>query len=69
MGACHAQPAGGVGRRRESEGLVLPWKPGNAGGGKEPWFWVLVRKRRVREIGMRLINLEISILTSQYAEI
>ena len=31
-----------------------PWKPGNAGGGKEPWFWVLVRKRRVREIGMRL---------------
>ena len=40
--ACHAQPAGGVGRRRESEGLVLPWKPGNAGGGKEPWFWVLV---------------------------
>ena len=54
MDACHAQPAGGVGRRRESEGLVLPWKPGNAGGGKEPWFWVLVRKRRVREIGMRL---------------
>ena len=54
MGARHAQPAAGVGRGRESEGLVLPWKPGNAGGGKEPWFWVLVREWRVREIGMRL---------------
>ena len=56
MGARHAQPAVGVGRGRESEGLVLPSKPGNAGGGKEPWFWVLVREWRVREIGMRLIT-------------
>lgn len=23
----------------ESEGLIVPWKPGNAGGGKEPCFW------------------------------
>jgi hypothetical protein len=27
--------------RRASEGLIVPWKPGNSGGGKEPWFWVL----------------------------
>jgi hypothetical protein len=26
---------------RASEGLVVPLRPGNAGGGKEPWFWVL----------------------------
>jgi len=26
------------GRRRVAEGLVVPRKPGNAGGGKEPWF-------------------------------
>jgi hypothetical protein len=28
----------GVWPERVAEGLVLPWKPGNAGGGKEPWF-------------------------------
>ena len=26
-------------RDRKSEGLVVPQKPGNAGGGKEPYFW------------------------------
>ncbi|MEA3225870.1 MAG: hypothetical protein U9Q07_07950 [Planctomycetota bacterium] len=26
------------GRRRVAEGLVVPMKPGNSGGGKEPWF-------------------------------
>ncbi len=26
------------GRRRVAEGLVVPMKPGNAGGGKGPWF-------------------------------
>jgi hypothetical protein len=31
---------------RASEGLILPTKPGNAGGGKEPWFWVLRSKPR-----------------------
>ncbi len=29
----------GAGRAgRVADGLVLPWMPGNAGGGKEPWF-------------------------------
>ena len=56
MGVRHAQPTARVGRGRGSEGLIVPLKPGNAGGGKEPWFWVLVRQRRVREIGMRLIT-------------
>src|SRR6516164_5412669 len=26
------------GHRRVSEGFIVPLKPGNAGGGKEPWF-------------------------------
>jgi len=26
------------GRRRVAEGLVVPMKPGNSGGGKGPWF-------------------------------
>src|SRR5262245_56904521 len=37
------QPAKGAaeGRARQaSEGLVVPSKPGNAGGGKGPWFGV-----------------------------
>ena len=29
---------GQAGRDRVSERLVVPLKPGNAGGGKEPWF-------------------------------
>jgi hypothetical protein len=29
------------GSRWASEGPILPRKPGNAGGGKWPWFWVL----------------------------
>ena len=24
---------------RESEGVIVPMKPGNAGGGKDPHFW------------------------------
>jgi hypothetical protein len=24
---------------RESERVIVPWKPGNAGGGKDPHFW------------------------------
>jgi hypothetical protein len=28
-----------LGSSWESEGLAVPLKPGNAGGGKEPWFW------------------------------
>ena len=27
-----------AGHRRVAEGCVVPWKPGNAGGGKAPWF-------------------------------
>ena len=33
---------------RESERRVVPMKPGNAGGGKGPHFWVLSRETRVR---------------------
>ena len=29
----------GVWLRRVTEGPVVPMKPGNAGGGKGPWFW------------------------------
>ena len=36
----------GGGPRWESEGLTVPGKPGNAGGGKEPWFWVLRKEQR-----------------------
>ena len=40
-GRAHDQPTtreGWVGRGGVAEGLVLPWKSGNADGGKEPWF-------------------------------
>src|SRR5512132_4444051 len=40
-GRAHDQPTtreGWVGRGRVAEGLVLPWKSGNADGGKERWF-------------------------------
>ncbi len=30
--------AEGVWSERVAEGLIVPGKPGNAGGGKEPWF-------------------------------
>ena len=30
--------AEGAGPERVAEGLVVPRKPGNVGGGKEPWF-------------------------------
>jgi hypothetical protein len=36
----------GGGPRWESEGPIVPWKPGNAGGGKGPWFWVLRKEQR-----------------------
>lgn len=32
---------------QESEGLIVPLKPGNAGGGKEPWFRVRRDEPRV----------------------
>jgi hypothetical protein len=44
------QPQRRLGRRlgRESERLTVPKKPGNAGGGKEPHFWVLLKEQKVR---------------------
>ena len=41
MGEREAQPdarEGQAGRYEVTEGLVVPMKPGNAGGGKEPQF-------------------------------
>jgi len=32
-------PSFGGRSSRASEGLIVPMKPGNAGGGKEPCFW------------------------------
>ena len=36
-----ARPTDAMGAWAEgvAEGLIVPGKPGNAGGGKEPWFW------------------------------
>jgi len=28
-----------------AERLVVPMKPVNSGGGKEPWFWVFLKKK------------------------
>ena len=32
--------------RQASEGLIVPRKPDNAGGGKEPWFGVRLNEPR-----------------------
>jgi hypothetical protein len=42
---------GKAGRHRVAERLVVPRKPGNAGGGKGPWFKTSVRRSEEREIG------------------
>ena len=39
----------------ESERPIVPSKPGNAGGGKGPWFKVNVRSGESREIGVSLV--------------
>jgi hypothetical protein len=39
-----------------AERLVLPLKPGNAGGGKEPWFKIDTGSGEVQEIGATLGN-------------
>ena len=44
-------PGEGLDPGRESEGLIVPAKPVKAGGGKEPWFWVLAKKERIRRLG------------------
>ncbi len=46
---------GQAGPRGESERPIVPSKPGNAGGGKGPWFRVNVRSGESREIGVSLI--------------
>ena len=45
-GVADPRPSFGGGPKWESEGPVVPRKPGNAGGGKGPWFWVLRKERR-----------------------
>jgi len=50
--------AGGGGPKRESEGLVVPARPVKAGGGKGPWFRVLPKETKSREIGMSLVTPE-----------
>jgi hypothetical protein len=47
-GLWSATTSSGRRSRRESERLIVPRKPGNAGGGKGPHFRVLLRKTRTR---------------------
>ena len=58
-GRAHDQPTtreGWVGRGGVAEGLVLPWKSGNADGGKEPWFKAHAGSNKGAEIGATLYN-------------
>ena len=58
-GRAHDQPTtreGWVGRGGVAEGLVLPWKSGNADGGKEPWFKAHAGSNKGAEIGATLHN-------------
>jgi hypothetical protein len=41
----------GSGRHKVTERLVVPMKPGNAGGGKGPWFRTNARRSEGQEIG------------------
>ena len=41
---------GQAGQSRVAERLVVPLKPGNAGGGKEPQFKDNAERRRVRRL-------------------
>jgi RNA-directed DNA polymerase len=55
------QPAtreGWAGLEGKSERPVLPEKPGNAGGGKGPWFKSKARRSKGKEIGVSLITPE-----------
>src|SRR5580765_1091995 len=50
---CAGQRAAREGQARpigESERSIVPWKPGNAGGGKGPWFKTSVESGDSREI-------------------
>ena len=56
-----AQPAtreGRAGLGGKSERPILPEKPGNAGGGKGPWFKSNARRSKGKEIGVSLITPE-----------
>ena len=58
-GRTHDQPEareGQTGRDGVAERLVVPGKPGNAGGGKEPWFKADAGSNEVCEIGIALGN-------------
>ena len=58
-GRAHDQPTtreGWVGRGGVAERLVLPWKSGNADGGKEPWFKAHAGSNKGAEIGATLHN-------------
>src|SRR5262249_62317412 len=51
--ACAGQRAAREGQARpvgKSESSTVPWKPGNAGGGKGPWFKTSVESGDSREI-------------------
>ena len=55
------QPAtreGRAGLGGKSERPILPKKPGNAGGGKGPWFKSKARRSKGKEIGVSLITPE-----------
>src|SRR6266851_2587439 len=64
----HGRPAGLSGRpgncsigrraRQASEGLIVPRKPGNAGGGKGPWFGGALERAEERGIGVSLATPE-----------
>ena len=63
----HGRPVGLAGRwqrsigrraRQESEGLIVLTKPGNAGGGKGPWFEVRFGRAEERGIGVSLATPE-----------
>ncbi len=54
VGEREAQPdsrEGQAGLDEVTEGLVVPRKPGNAGGGKQPWFRISARQSEGLEIG------------------
>jgi len=57
-GGCVTQPdarEGQAGLPGESERPIVPRKPGNAGGGKGPWFQANARSGDSREIGVSLV--------------
>jgi hypothetical protein len=53
------QPEAGDGQRGRygvAERPVVPGKPGNAGGGKGPWFKAGAESSKAQEIGETLVN-------------